>query len=268
MLTIVASTKGGVGKSTFSMQVLAPYMLTRLGSATVLELDDQNHDSADLNNSQIKSRQVVVGSNINRAIDEMTPYLSNGNYVIDVGGNKTCDLAIEAMGKGGVDQLTDLIVIPVSQRGRDIQNAQKTLDLITKHFEDFQGRVVIGVTRIIEGTTLDDVMYAMPDIEVLLNDERVSGLIVLPNNETVATSLGFGVSSYELAINADEVLTEIKSKLNEQYAATASDKDNPEITDWVRRKRSVRNAVEFKGELDRIFDELDALVEDTVEVGA
>ena len=45
-MIIIPQTKGGVGKSTVAMQVIAPYLYKKHGKKiTYIEIDDENNDS-------------------------------------------------------------------------------------------------------------------------------------------------------------------------------------------------------------------------------
>ena len=58
-MIIIPQTKGGVGKSTVAMQVIAPYLYKKHGKKiTYIEIDDENNDSdrksTRLNSSHLK----------------------------------------------------------------------------------------------------------------------------------------------------------------------------------------------------------------------
>jgi len=94
MILLAIQTKGGVGKSTISQQVLAPYFLAKDEPATLIEIDDENLDSAYLHDSLVKAEQLPIGSGLtaDRAIESLMARV-NENLVVDIGGNKTGDCA-------------------------------------------------------------------------------------------------------------------------------------------------------------------------------
>ena len=64
---VVLNAKGGVGKSTISMQVIVPYLYTRNGNRVVnyYEFDDENEDSKSFINSKlVNSKQMKVSDKI------------------------------------------------------------------------------------------------------------------------------------------------------------------------------------------------------------
>lgn len=132
---IVINNKGGVGKSTFSQQILATYNLLNHGSAFIKELDDANKDAESLSESDIISEQVKVESE-SRLRETIAEYdLINPetkNTIIDVGGNMSTDIFIKALHTSvEVIDYVDAIFIPVIDNGISVDNAKKVYANIT-----------------------------------------------------------------------------------------------------------------------------------------
>ena len=59
-MIIIPQTKGGVGKSTVAMQVIAPYLYKKHGKkVTYIEIDDENNDSKSFTRTQIVRNSFV-----------------------------------------------------------------------------------------------------------------------------------------------------------------------------------------------------------------
>lgn len=111
---LVANTKGGVGKSTVSMQVLVPFLFEATKTpVTLYEFDDENEDSKSFGDSRIvKTVQVKVATTeLREKIGEIM--LDDSSAVIDVGANKTASIIVKALCDGGMIHALDLAVIPL-----------------------------------------------------------------------------------------------------------------------------------------------------------
>jgi len=122
---IVISSKGGVGKSTISMQLIVPYLYERSGNNAVsfYEFDDENSDSLSYGASILTKRDVVeVDSGILK--EDLTGILSkNENACLDIGGNKTTTMVLNALDESGMIHFIDLAVIPLLDGEQDGVNA-------------------------------------------------------------------------------------------------------------------------------------------------
>lgn len=130
---IVANSKGGGGKSTTSQQVLATYLLSRFGKASIKELDDQNLDSDYLTRSKIDVEQIILGDEIDEfalAVSKAIPLNSDG-LIVDVGGNRTTNIVIREISRltTRAKQIS-AICLPISDNRMGVRNAEKTLEEI------------------------------------------------------------------------------------------------------------------------------------------
>ncbi len=121
----VISSKGGVGKSTISMQLVVPYLFKRNNSELIshYEFDDENNDSSSFGASTLaKRKQVSVSSPLLR--EELAEIFSkNESICLDIGANKTTMTLIEALSDSGMINFLDLVVIPILDGEQDGINA-------------------------------------------------------------------------------------------------------------------------------------------------
>lgn len=100
-MIIIPQTKGGVGKSTVAMQVIAPYLFKKHGKKiTYIEIDDENNDSKSFTRTEIVEKR-MLGTNKLTELDELILMDDNHEIIVDVGGNKTSSLVLEEIKKVG-----------------------------------------------------------------------------------------------------------------------------------------------------------------------
>ncbi|MGP9633763.1 division plane positioning ATPase MipZ [Halomonas sp. AOP43-A1-21] len=255
-MILVINTKGGSGKSTASMQLLAPWVLSRTGKAAVVELDDENHDSADYTDSAIQSERVMVGKEVDAeyAIDELVDRTDDNFVIADIGGNRTSAMALQHIGARGYDAFINLIVIPVSGPGQDVKNAQKTLDHVRNLMPDYEGPVLMVMTR----TTTTDVRSVrrrMPDAFHLLAKEKLAGPIILPTDNSFPMSRMLKMSVWEIGQQGDELKKQLR-------AAMGKARQNPEKREELALLNSVvSDSLVMHEYLEQQFGELDKVLD-------
>ena len=255
-MILVIQTNGGTGKSTIAMQLMAPWVLDKTGHAQIVELDDENHDSADFTESAIRSVRVKVGqeANAHLAIDELIDHSDSGYTVADIGGNRTASMALEHLGKRGYDVFIDLIVIPVSSAGQDVQNARRTLDAIKRLMPEYAGRIVMVITRT-PGKEVDLIRAQMPDAFALMAQRNLSGPLILPTQNCFPLSRFLRTTVWEIGQQGEA----LKADLRQKMAQARRDPD-------ARKQLSLLNSVvteamEIKEYLRSQFAELDKLID-------
>lgn len=255
-MILVINTKGGSGKSTASMQLLAPWVLERTGKAALVELDDENHDSADFTDSEIQSDRVKVGKEVDAefAIDELMARTDNAYVIADIGGNRTSAMALQHIGARGYDAFIDMIVIPVSGPGQDVTNAKKTLNHVRELMPDYDGKILMVMTR----TTSDDVRSVrrrMPDAFALFDKEGLAGPIILPNDNAFPMSRALKMSAWEIAKQGERLKTELRSAMREARNDPEMREDLAHLTAIVNDSMGISRHLEAQfGELDKVLD--------------
>lgn len=121
----VVSSKGGVGKSTITMQLIAPFLYELNDKKPVFfyEFDDENNDCLSYGDSQLTKRKIVeVSSPILREyVTEM--FARDEIACFDIGGNKTTTIVLNAFNESGMIHFVDLVVIPLLDGEQDGINA-------------------------------------------------------------------------------------------------------------------------------------------------
>jgi hypothetical protein len=255
-MILVINTKGGSGKSTASMQLLAPWVLSRTGKAALVELDDENHDSADYTDSAIRSERVKVGKEVDAeyAIDELINRTDDHFVIADIGGNRTSAMALQHIGARGYDAFIDLIVIPVSGPGQDVLNAKKTLDHVRTLMPDYDGKVLMVMTRT---TTTDarSVRRRMPDAFNLLDREKLAGPIILPTDNSFPMSRMLKMSVWEIGQQGEELKGQLRNAMRGARNNPAQREELAMLNSVVSDSLVMHEHLEVQfAELDKVLD--------------
>jgi len=218
---IVISTKGGVGKSTVCIQVVAPYLYQKNDEPVMLyEFDDENQESRLLGGSQImKAERIVVGKKDLR--EELTDILLNEHTAcIDVGANKTAAAVIEALLDSGMIYRVDLVIIPLMDGEIDAMSALEVyLTLKSKHPTL---KILFALGRVNTSRDLScqfDIFLG--DSRGLFSKEGVIESIepddrhyfLLPDTDAIKNSRLFGMSIWELGVLNKNIDAELKEAI-------------------------------------------------------
>jgi len=130
-MIIIPQTKGGVGKSTVAMQVIAPYLYKKhKKQITYIEIDDENNDSQSFTRTQIVNKKMLSTHKI-KELDEYILHDDNHEVIVDVGGNKTSALVLEEISKIGSFNHVKWI-IPLGDGELDGRNAIATMKKVRR----------------------------------------------------------------------------------------------------------------------------------------
>ncbi|WP_072680044.1 AAA family ATPase [Arcobacter sp. LA11] len=147
-MIIIPQTKGGVGKSTVAMQVIAPYLFKKHGKkVTYIEIDDENNDSQSFTRTEICDKR-MLGTNRLTELDELILMDDNHEIIVDVGGNKTSSLVLEEIKKVGSFGNVKWI-IPLGDGELDGKNAIATMKKIKKIEQNPEENILFALNRAI-----------------------------------------------------------------------------------------------------------------------
>jgi hypothetical protein len=147
-MIIIPQTKGGVGKSTVAMQVIAPYLYKKHGKKiTYIEIDDENNDSQSFTTTQIVNKRMLRTNKVSE-LDELILMDDNHEIIIDVGGNKTSSLVLDEIKKvGSFGNLK--WIIPLGDGELDGKNAIATMKKIRKIEQNPDDNIIFALNRAI-----------------------------------------------------------------------------------------------------------------------
>ena len=137
---VVINNKGGVGKTTSSNELFAPFLSfeNNMEPTIVYEFDEENlHDVKYKKSECVKFLPQKI-SNCDLEDNIMNILLEDTHSVIDIGANKSTTYFLEALEKSALDQVISLVAIPISDgeqdtlNARNISYAEKLEELLTK----------------------------------------------------------------------------------------------------------------------------------------
>jgi len=262
---IVLNTKGGVGKSTVSMQILAPFLYWKNGQnekVNLIEFDDENSDSETFSNSDIveAKRYKISGNDLDSTLTDIS--LDNDNLIVDVGGNKTTTYILKSLSTTNLIDVFDCVVIPLTDGEQDTINAINVYNQIRELSKDIKvifalGRVDSNIDLEIQfldffgdkkGRIDDRVGY----IEKIAESDR--NIIQINNSESIKVSRAFGITVFELSkTNLDDLKDKMKQALK--------DKDTQRSKKIAYRITLINKAIEFKDDvLKKAFSVINEVV--------
>lgn len=220
MRILVGNTKGGVGKSTASVQVLAPFLFELGGNVSVplVEFDDENKDAQSFANSTlIDARQISLdGTDLVGTLSDLV--LSHERLIVDIGGNKTTTLLLDALESGGMMEAFDFFVIPLMDGEQDAVNALRVYKRI-RHISS-SITIVFALSKVDKNMDLEmqffdwfgDVKGRVNDIPGLIEEvpSEYRHMIFIHSSDAIKYSRIFGNTVYEIATKSPE---EMKAQL-------------------------------------------------------
>jgi len=266
MKIIVLNSKGGVGKSTTAMQVLAPYLFWKNGQnskVNLVEFDDENEDSLSFTNSDIVTtkRVKIKGNDLNSVLADNV--LDYDDVVLDIGGNKTTTYIIDSLIDSGIINAFDLIAIPLINGEQESVNAINVYKKIRENNKDSKIIFVLGKVdsnmdikiQFLDffGDTKGRLNNKIGYVEEIHENDR--NILKIYNSESINVSRVFGITAYELAEqNLDNLKVKIKQYLK--------DKDTEKSKKIAYRITHVNKAIRFRNDvLEECFKTIDEVVE-------
>ncbi len=254
------NSKGGSGKSTTASQVTAAYIYDRQKvKADLVEIDDENQDSATFHKSEIMNIELIITHDI----DSLENLLLDNepNAIIDVGGNKTATFFLEEVEKLGLGD-EKIWMIAIDDGELSAQNAIDTYAHIKRIDEEATIIFVLGRSFSLNKLFIQDQFINFFGNRYLDNANEHSILakipdaqyIVIKNSLAIKLSRYLNKTAYELA----------KSDTNFKDKARQAKRDGDEAMKkkYLYFNRVKRYAVEFVKEmLEPTFDKLDAILE-------
>jgi len=223
---MIISSKGGVGKSTISMQVIAPYLYQHNGKEVInyYEYDEENNDLLSFADSNLTQRQKGSVSTP-RLREEFTEiFLKDENACFDIGGNKSTTLVLEALEESGMINFVDLVVIPLLEGEQDGINASIVYSILKGMRKDLKVLFVLNRARDFEHLEYQFDNY-FGDIRGFFHDkyavksylvDELSDYAALLDSDVIKYSRKFGLTIYEIAKQERDFVTEmIEHKQNQ-----------------------------------------------------
>lgn len=228
---LIVSTKGGVGKSTIAMQLIAPYLYEKneFKAIKYYECDDMNKDIHSYGATSLIDRALVdISSPLLR--EELFEIVSSQEFTcIDVGGNNTAKLVLDKLSESGGFEFIDLVLIPVLDGEQDMINALDTYKNIKNINENI--KIMFVLNRVKEMAFVEEqfdhffgdsrgIFKNFLCAKDYINDEEFSLYLSLVDSDIIKFSRRFGLSVYEIA------------KMNKDYLENILEHSDPKIASF------------------------------------
>ena len=263
MNIVTINSKGGVGKSTISMQIAATY-LYQLKNEKVnhFEFDDENKDNSSFDKSEIVNTftQKVARTNLRDTLTDIL--LENENVVIDIGANKTTVYFLEALLESGMIFNIDLFIIPLMDGESDALSAIRIYSIIKDTSPN--AKILFALNRVNSTRDINSQFNIfLGDKRGIFNDKGLIEELPLENrkyikiadSDAIKYSKNFGMTIWELANNNRDMGQEIKDALS-----TGADK---QLIRTLSFKKGIKDdcTAYLRTNLIPIFSEIDKIVE-------
>ncbi|MFA7084062.1 MAG: hypothetical protein WC141_05945 [Arcobacteraceae bacterium] len=207
-MIIIPQTKGGVGKSTVAMQIIAPFLYKKHGKKiTYIEIDDENNDSKSFTRTDIVNKR-MLGTNRLTELDELILTDDNHEVIVDVGGNKTSSLVLDEIKKIGTYNNVKWI-IPLGDGELDGKNAISTMNKIRKIEPNAEKNIFFALNRAInmESDYIEEQFINFFGHKYLNSDSVICDFVKDPkffpvkNDKVITISRYLGSTVWEMAFN-------------------------------------------------------------------
>ncbi|QNM89421.1 hypothetical protein HOO34_07010 [Aliarcobacter cryaerophilus] len=200
------------------------------------ELDNQNKDSENFENSEIKSIQIQVDfdKQLNNTVRDLFLRQDSKNKVIDVGGNQTTTEFINSLTQTKMYNLIDIFIIPISGGHQDVVNAKSTYDAI----KGFGKKIIFCLSRSRHPHNSSRLKFQFRNFFQTFENPTY---FVLEDSDVIDLSRTFKKSVYELA-NDETEIQNINSKLLQAFDT----KNNDEIYQYSQILEILEDAKKYK----------------------
>lgn len=224
---LVVSSKGGVGKSTLSMQIIAPYLYMKNNHTPIkfYEFDDENIDSLSYGGSSLTIREPIDVEEyilMNKFIEILS---SDKSCCIDVGGNKSTSLCLEVLYDCGIGHEIDFALIPLLDGEQDAINAKKIYNKLKQIDQDM--KILFALNKVYNPKHIHeqfenyfgDIRGIFDDKDAIVNhiDTKDSdNYITIPHSDMIKYSRKFGTTIFEIVSSDKDFDTEFKAATKEK----------------------------------------------------
>lgn len=224
---LVVSSKGGVGKSTVAMQIIAPYLYEKNNKESIsfYEFDDENIDSLSYGGSNLTNREPIDVEEF-LIMEKFIEILSKDEFCcIDVGGNKSTSLCLDTLNDCGMINEIDLVVIPLLDGEQDGINAKNVYEKLKLMNSDV--KVLFALNRVKNKKFVQyqfdnffgDIRGIFEDQNALihfLEKDEQEAYICIEDNDIIKYSRRFGMTIYEIAAQDRDFIEEFKNANEEK----------------------------------------------------
>lgn len=228
---LIVSTKGGVGKSTVAMQLVAPYLYEKNFHKPIkyYECDDTNKDIYSYGATSLIKRYLVSIESPSLREDLLNILTQSDAACIDVGGNNTAKIILNALSESGGLDFVDLVLIPVLDGEQDMVNALDTYNYLKSINKDI--KIIFVLNRVKKRALVRQqfdhffgdargIFKNFLAAKNFINEEELKLYISFVESNVIKYSRRFGLSIYEIA------------KIEKTYLEDILKNDDPKVASF------------------------------------
>ena len=206
---LIISSKGGVGKSTISMQLIAPYLYEKSQkTVSFYDFDDENNDSLSYGGSGLTKREIIEVDQSIIKENIMDIFSRDESACLDIGGNKTTTIFLEALADTGMIHYVDLAIIPLLDGEQDAINSSIIYTTLKDLDKDL--KIIFVLNRAKNHRYIHyqfDNFFGDPRgilsntncVQTNLFEEDYDKYVVMLDDDIIKYSRRFGMTIYEIA---------------------------------------------------------------------
>jgi hypothetical protein len=236
---VVINNKGGVGKTTSSNELFAPFLSfeNNMKQTFVYEFDEENLHDAKYKNSECVKFLPQKITNCDLENNIMNILLEESHAVIDIGANKSTTYFLEALEKSALDQILSLVAIPISDGEQDTLNARNIYRKIRSMNKEVP--IVFVLSRYTPTRELEyqfDYFFEslLPYIE-----EKDRNWVVLNDSDSIKFARREGKTIFEMSYDNTDYKAIIKDALKKN-------KSSKKIKELSKRNKLLQDTVEYR----------------------
>jgi hypothetical protein len=227
---IVVSTKGGVGKSTISMQLVAPYLYQKNANCSIkyYECDDTNRDINSYGATSIIQRSLISTASPMLREELFNVCSQPESLCIDIGGNNTAKIILDALDESGAMHFIDVVLIPALDGEQDMINAIDTYNYVKSINKNI--KIIFVLNKVKEPAYVKEqfdhffgdsrgVFSNFYSAHNYITQEELELFITFSQNDVIRFSRRFGLSVFEIAKIKKEYLDDILHNSNPKVAS-------------------------------------------------
>ena len=229
MFHVTVSTKGGVGKSTLSQQVIAPFLFYKNEKKVrIIEVDDNNDSSKILGDSKVT---FIDSLKVERGNDEAQSALFNvydgEDVIIDAGGSGDTIEVIKSISSLGVYDKC-IFYIPLLKNKAGVKNALDAYNIIRAENKESKVIFILNQAKSMHNDEVKDQfvyffgdrMMGIDGIADIFKEDKNVDVISVPDTNVFDYSETYGMTAYEIGnetIDRDTFFSEQKEKSAEAF---------------------------------------------------
>jgi len=248
---LVINGKGGVGKTTSSIEVFSPYLFLKnnFTKVSLYTFDEENFLKSLYEESDVLKISVEKVNNIDMEDGLSSILLQDTPTVIDIGANKTTTYLLKVLEETGLSHTFDMIAIPITDGEQDTLNAEFVYNEIKNMNIDVP--IVFILSRYVNGRELTLQFDSFFEQLYPKLDERDKHFIPVTDSDIIKYAKKASKTIYEMSMDKTDYDIKIKIALMEK-------KHKSEVLAITKKKRVFKMAQEYRlNILDTAFQKID-----------